>query len=157
MPFPADRGDVVSVPRIAHGTLAERALGWNIRVRLTNPTDRPIQLDLNPRFFELGDDRGRKAELQFFCCEAHAELLELGREDSRPITSDTTRPKSSVCTIRDRPTTAIASGRMDSTTCSASSAESPAGPESGPLPARRSSAARSKPGVALSGVASRTS
>ena len=78
-PFPADRGDVVSVARIAHGTLAERALGWNIRVRLTNPTDRPIQLDLNPRFFELGDDRGRKAELQFFCCEAHAELLGPGQ------------------------------------------------------------------------------
>ena len=78
--FPTDRGDVVTVNRIAFGKIMDREQrwresGWSLRVRVTNPTDEPIQLDLTPRFFELADDQGRTAELQFFCCEAREEVL----------------------------------------------------------------------------------
>jgi hypothetical protein len=77
-PFPADRGDVVSLERIAFGTIADSATAFNISVALTNTTERPILLDITPRFFELVDDQGQEAELLFFCCEASGEMLDPG-------------------------------------------------------------------------------
>jgi hypothetical protein len=75
--FPADRGDVVRLERLAFGKLADGTSAFSVRVSVNNVTDAPIQLDLTPRFFELADDRGRRAELLFFCCEAKGALLGL--------------------------------------------------------------------------------
>lgn len=79
------KGDVVLLDRVAFGeirrersaeTRRERtSAGIHITVRITNTGREPILLDLSPRFFELGDDRGRKAELLYFCCESKGERL----------------------------------------------------------------------------------
>jgi hypothetical protein len=41
---------------------------WNIRLRITNTSPKPITLDLDQRFFVLNDDQGRAASLASFCC-----------------------------------------------------------------------------------------
>jgi hypothetical protein len=73
--FPADRGDVVQLDRLAFGRVSDGAKGFSVKVSVINTTDQPILLDLTPRFFELVDDRGRPAELLYFCCEARGETL----------------------------------------------------------------------------------
>jgi TIR domain len=73
--FPTDRGDVVDVNRVAFGKLADGTPAFSVRIGVTNTNQQPILLDLTPRFFELLDNRGQKAELQFFCCEAKGEML----------------------------------------------------------------------------------
>ena len=78
--FPTDRGDVVQLERLAFGKLSDGTKAFNVRVSVTNTTDQPILLDLTPRFFELVDDRGRQAELLYFCCEAHGDSLGPGEQ-----------------------------------------------------------------------------
>jgi hypothetical protein len=76
--FPADRGDVVQLERLAFGRLADGTKAFSMTVSVHNTTDQPILLDLSPRFFELVDDRGRRAELLYFCCEARGDTLPSG-------------------------------------------------------------------------------
>ena len=78
--FPADRGDVVRLQRLAFGRLEDGHKAFSVRVSITNTTDQPIQLDLTPRFFELTDDRGQHAELLYFCCEARGDLIAPGQQ-----------------------------------------------------------------------------
>lgn len=78
--FPADRGDVVRLERLAFGRLSDGSKGFSIKVSVTNTTGQPIVLDLTPRFFELVDDRGRQAELLYFCCEARGDTLGSGAQ-----------------------------------------------------------------------------
>jgi hypothetical protein len=78
--FPADGADFLRLERIAFGGIAATSPGFNIRLRLHNTMDRPIQLDITPRFFELADDQGRAAELVYFCCDASGDMLSPGQE-----------------------------------------------------------------------------
>ncbi len=78
--FPADRGDVVRLERLAFGRLNDGSKAFSVRVSVNNTTDQPILLDLTPRFFELADDRGRQAQLLFFCCEAKGDTLGPGQQ-----------------------------------------------------------------------------
>jgi hypothetical protein len=78
--FPADRGDVVQLERLAFGKLSDGGKAFNVLVSVNNTTDQPILLDLTPRFFELADDQGRQAELLYFCCDAHGETLSPGEK-----------------------------------------------------------------------------
>jgi hypothetical protein len=78
--FPTDRGDVVRLERLAFGELSDGSSAFSARVSVNNVTDQPIHLDLTPRFFELADDHGRKAELLFFCCEAKGATLSPGQQ-----------------------------------------------------------------------------
>jgi len=77
--FPPDRGDVVTLERIAFGRIAQADKAFQITVAVANPTAQPILLDLTHRFFELEDDQGRKAELLYFCCRAAGEILGPGQ------------------------------------------------------------------------------
>jgi len=72
--------DMIRIERVAFGHLApERSTSaFDITIRLENNSPQPILLDITPRFFELSDDQGRRAELLFFCCEASGEVLEVG-------------------------------------------------------------------------------
>lgn len=81
-PFPVDGEDIVRLERIAFGylDLPDPASAFELDLVLKNTTESPIQLDVTPRFFELVDDHGRKAELLYFCCEARGELLDPTRE-----------------------------------------------------------------------------
>ena len=81
-PFPAGGGDVVRLERLAFGRLTDGAKAFSIRVAIANTTGQPIHLDLTPRFFELADDRGRRAELLFFCCETQKDMLSPGQSRS---------------------------------------------------------------------------
>lgn len=75
-------GDMLRLERVSFGFIeaGDRAGAFNLEVRVRNPTDQPILLDLTPRFFTLADDRGLEAELVFFCCPAAGEVLEPGAE-----------------------------------------------------------------------------
>jgi hypothetical protein len=73
--FPSDRGDMVTLDRLAFGALPADRKGFDIRVSVKNLGDDPIQLYLTPRFFDLVDDKGQHAELLYFCCEARGDLL----------------------------------------------------------------------------------
>ncbi len=73
--FPQNRGDVVTLERVSFGRIAHDYNAFNIMVAVTNTTAQPILLDLTHRFFDLEDDRGRKAELIYFCCKASGEPL----------------------------------------------------------------------------------
>jgi hypothetical protein len=59
---------MVTIDRIAFGTLAEDRPAFRIDVSIENTTPEPIALDITSRFFELRDNQGRKAELVYFCC-----------------------------------------------------------------------------------------
>ena len=78
--FPADRGDVVRLERLAFGRLSDGSKAFSVRLSVNNTTDLPITLDLTTRFFELVDDRGQKAELLYFCCESIGETLGPGQQ-----------------------------------------------------------------------------
>jgi TIR domain len=78
--FPPDRGDVVTLERVAFGRISNAYNAFNIMVALTNTTAQPILLDLTDRFFDLEDDQGRKAELLYFCCKASGEPLGTGQQ-----------------------------------------------------------------------------
>jgi hypothetical protein len=52
---------------------------FRFELTLTNTGGEPLQLDLTDRFFILEDDRGRRAELRYFCCIARGELLAPGQ------------------------------------------------------------------------------
>jgi hypothetical protein len=52
---------------------------FKVELVLTNTAADPIRLDLTDRYFSLEDDRGRRAELVYFCCEAHGTLLPPGQ------------------------------------------------------------------------------
>jgi hypothetical protein len=78
--FPTDRGDVVRLERLAFGNLSDGSKAFSVRVSVTNTTDQPINLDLTPRFFELADDQGRRADLFYFCCEAKGDTLGPGQQ-----------------------------------------------------------------------------
>jgi len=73
--FPQDRGDVVTLERVAFGRVSQDYNAFNITVGVTNTSAQPILLDLTQRFFDLADDQGRKAELLYFCCKASGEPL----------------------------------------------------------------------------------
>jgi hypothetical protein len=75
-----DRGDVVTLERVAFGRVSDDYNAFSIIVALTNTTARPILLDLTHRFFDLEDDQGRKAELLYFCCKASGEPLGPGQQ-----------------------------------------------------------------------------
>lgn len=49
-------------------------------VVIANTTSRPLPLDLTQRFFAMQDDRGRDAELVFFCCATSGEMLAIGQQ-----------------------------------------------------------------------------
>jgi hypothetical protein len=78
--FPQNRGDVVTLERVAFGRVSHDYNAFNIIVAVTNTTARPILLDLTHRFFDLEDDQGRKAELLYFCCKASGEPLGPGQQ-----------------------------------------------------------------------------
>jgi hypothetical protein len=75
---------MVVVERIAFGTLTDDSLALNIDVAVVNTTPEPIALDISSRFFDMKDDRGRKADLVYFCCAAGAGDI-LGPGQSRQI------------------------------------------------------------------------
>jgi len=77
--FPSNRGDVVTLERIAFGRVSDGSKVFQITVAVNNTTTRPILLDLTHRFFELVDDRGLTAELVYFCCKASGESLGPGQ------------------------------------------------------------------------------
>jgi hypothetical protein len=78
--FPQESGDVVTLERVAFGRVSHDYNAFNIMVAVTNTTAQPILLDLTPRFFNLEDDQGRKAELLYFCCKASGEPLGPGQQ-----------------------------------------------------------------------------
>ena len=71
---------MIRIERVAFGELApERSSNaFDITISLENRSLKPILLDITPRFFELSDDQGRRAELLYFCCEADGDVLEVG-------------------------------------------------------------------------------
>jgi hypothetical protein len=75
---------MVSVQRIAFGSLTDGAAALNIDLTVVNTTAEPIGLDISSRFFEMKDDRGRKADLVYFCCAAGAGDI-LGPGQTRQI------------------------------------------------------------------------
>jgi len=77
-PFSTDRGDFVTLARVAFGALPERGRAFRFDVAVTNHEERPIQLDLSHRFFSFEDDRGQRAELVWYCCRAEGEVLAPG-------------------------------------------------------------------------------
>ena len=52
---------------------------FRFELTLTNTGLEPLQLDLTDRFFTLEDDRGKQADLRYFCCIARGELLAPGQ------------------------------------------------------------------------------
>jgi hypothetical protein len=76
----ADGAEVVALQRLAFGRLEDGRKAFSVRVGITNTTDQPIQLDLTPRFFAMSDDRGRHAELLYFCCEAQGDIIAPGQQ-----------------------------------------------------------------------------
>jgi hypothetical protein len=76
----ADGAEVVALQRLAFGQLVDGRRAFSVRVGITNTTDQPIQLDLTPRFFAMSDDRGRHAELLYFCCEAQGDIIAPGQQ-----------------------------------------------------------------------------
>ena len=80
-PFATARSEVVGISRVAFGTLLDGAQALRVDVVVVNSTPEPIQLDITSRFFEVEDDRGRKAELVYFCCTGGAgDILGVGQE-----------------------------------------------------------------------------
>jgi hypothetical protein len=55
---------------------------FRMELRITNTASAPIHLDLTERFFTLEDDRGRRATLRYFCCQAQGDLLAPGQSRS---------------------------------------------------------------------------
>jgi hypothetical protein len=55
-------------------------MAFSVRLSVSNTTDELILLDLTPRFFELADEHGRRAELVYFCCEADGDTLPPGQQ-----------------------------------------------------------------------------
>ena len=78
--LPKEGGDVVTLVRVAFGRVSDDYNAFNIIVGVRNTSTQPILLDLTPRFFDLADDQGRKAELLYFCCKASGEPLGAGRQ-----------------------------------------------------------------------------
>jgi len=78
--FPKEGGDAVTLERVAFGRVSDDYNAFNIKVAVNNTSTQPILLDLTPRFFDLADDQGRKAELLYFCCKASGEALGPGRQ-----------------------------------------------------------------------------
>jgi len=70
---------LLAVERVAFGELAEGDSALAIAVVLRNESDRPIQVDVNERFFQLEDDQGRPGAMVFFCCRTKSgDLLAKG-------------------------------------------------------------------------------
>jgi hypothetical protein len=70
---------LLSVERVAFGRLTGGEPALSIGVVLKNDTASPIQIDVNERFFQLEDDRGRVAPMVFFCCRTRSgDLLSSG-------------------------------------------------------------------------------
>ncbi len=82
--FDLSGGPIVRLERVTFGHIdRESPQVFNIRLTLTNTTDRPWSLDLTHRFFELTDNQSRDATLVYFCCESRGEIL--GPSQSRGI------------------------------------------------------------------------
>jgi hypothetical protein len=77
--FPQGGEDVVSLERVAWGSISDIPLAISLGLAITNTTEAPVRLDLTPRFFQLEDDLGWKAELLYFCCEVAGDLLSPGQ------------------------------------------------------------------------------
>ena len=60
------------VERFVFGSLTDGAVALSVDLVVVNTTAEPIALDISSRFFEMKDDRGRKADLVYFCCVAGA-------------------------------------------------------------------------------------
>lgn len=81
--LPGSNQEFARLRRVEYGSLADGSRAFSFRFVLRNVSDRPIQLDLDDRFFSLQDDQGRRAELVYFCCRASGELL--GVKEDRQI------------------------------------------------------------------------
>jgi len=79
-PIRGENGDVVRLGRVAFGTIADTAMAFSVTVVIANTTARPLPLDVTQRFFAMQDDRGRDAELVFFCCATRNEMLAIGQQ-----------------------------------------------------------------------------
>jgi hypothetical protein len=74
--------DFLTISRVEFGSLEDSGEpAWNIGLRITNTSTKPIVLDLNQRFFVLNDNQGQAAPLLSFCCSSKVgELLEPGEQ-----------------------------------------------------------------------------
>jgi hypothetical protein len=78
--FPNGGADMVALERVAFGVVSDSYPALNISLTISNVTGQPLLLDLTPRFFTLEDDRGRRAQLLYFCCEASGAMLGAGEQ-----------------------------------------------------------------------------
>jgi hypothetical protein len=78
--FPREGEDMVRIDRVSFGDLKieDASAAFSVALSVTNTGTEPILLDMTPRFFELVDDQGRRAELLYLCCEARGDRLAPG-------------------------------------------------------------------------------
>jgi hypothetical protein len=69
---------LLTIERVAFGRLPDDTTGYDIRLRVANPTDKVMKLVLEKRFFALEDAQGRAAEMIYFCCEVREAILPVG-------------------------------------------------------------------------------
>jgi hypothetical protein len=69
----------LELSRVAFGRLEDSQRAFNVRLAIKNTSARPLQLDLDERFFRLEDNQGRAAELIYFCCASTGEILSAGQ------------------------------------------------------------------------------
>lgn len=72
---PEKLDDFLTLSRLAYGTADKTNHGFKVDLTIRNTTKETIQLDLNERFFSMADNKGRAAELIYFCCESKGDSL----------------------------------------------------------------------------------
>jgi hypothetical protein len=70
----------LTLTRMAYGHVPPTNQVFQVELTLKNTGATAILLDLSDRFFVLEDDKGRRAELLYFCCAANGDVLPAGAE-----------------------------------------------------------------------------
>ncbi|MBI1842222.1 MAG: hypothetical protein HYR88_15410 [Verrucomicrobia bacterium] len=77
--FPADKLDeFLTLSRLAYGIADKTNRAFQVDLTVKNVSREAVMLDLNERFFAMADDKGRNAELLYYCCAAKGNLLAAG-------------------------------------------------------------------------------
>lgn len=77
---PETLDEFLTLKRVAYGTADETNRVFQVDVAIKNTSSETILLDLNARFFSMTDDKGRSAELIYFCCATKGGTLAPGAE-----------------------------------------------------------------------------